>query len=159
VKRLKVGTTYLQRIYTSLKVGKGLGVGIHSSKDTVKVCREMVNLDTEIMAIFYLDSLGHVTCYSLIEPGKLDEFEVSSREIAKNTILSNSRGVILVHNHPSGDSDPSEKDIQTYKKVRDVLKMIDGITVIDYIIIARDGYSAVVGDEEITFAKHTESIG
>ena len=69
--------------------------------------------------------------------GTIDESPVYTREIATRALLTNAKGVILSHNHPSGSAIPSRADIQTTKKIKDALAMLD-INLFDHIIIGHD---------------------
>ncbi|MCP4182331.1 MAG: hypothetical protein GY761_03305, partial [Hyphomicrobiales bacterium] len=66
------------------------------------------------------------------------------REIAKRALELASTNILLVHNHPSGDPEPSTADINMTKVLTDTLKPLS-ITVLDHIIIARDGHASLKG--------------
>lgn len=56
------------------------------------------------------------------------------REVIKSAILSNASGIILLHNHPSRDCQPSEADIAVTKRLMDAGELL-GISVLDHIVI------------------------
>jgi len=74
--------------------------------------------------------------------GTIDSTTVYPREVVKETLRLNATKVILAHNHPSGNSDPSQQDIELTKKLKEILQII-GVKVLDHII---------VGDEITSFA-------
>jgi DNA repair protein RadC len=76
----------------------------------------------------YTVSMGTLTA-SLAHP----------REIFKEAIMHNAASVVLAHNHPSGDAEPSEDDIKTTKRLVEAGKIL-GIEVIDHIIIAKNSF-------------------
>ena len=74
--------------------------------------------------------------------GTIDSTTVYPREVVKEALRLNATKVILAHNHPSGNSDPSPQDIELTKKLKEILQIID-VKVLDHII---------VGDEITSFA-------
>jgi len=68
--------------------------------------------------------------------GTLNANLVHPREIFKEALTHNAASVILVHNHPSGDSEPSENDLETTKRIVEAGKIM-GIDVLDHIIITK----------------------
>jgi DNA repair protein RadC len=63
-------------------------------------------------------------------------------EVFKPAILANASSVILVHNHPSGDTNPSETDILITKRLRDAGEIL-GIEVVDHVIIGKGGHTSL----------------
>ena len=74
--------------------------------------------------------------------GVLTGVEVHPREVFRPLIRAAAAGVILVHNHPSGDPAPSLEDLDLTRRLRDVGQLI-GIPVIDHIIVGDNGYCSV----------------
>lgn len=72
------------------------------------------------------------TNYSLISP----------KEILSEAIKINAEKIILIHNHPSGDSTPSENDYKITKKIDEAAKIL-GITLLDHIIIGDGNYKSI----------------
>ncbi len=66
--------------------------------------------------------------------GSLDSSVVHPREVFKEAISASAASVIFVHNHPSGDSTPSEDDIKLTKRLAEAGEIM-GIDVLDHIII------------------------
>lgn len=71
---------------------------------------------------------------TVVSRGTASSTLVHPREVFKSAILASATGVILVHNHPSGDPAPSTADIKVTQQLRDASKVI-GIDLIDHIII------------------------
>ena len=95
------------------------------------------NSPSEQFLIITLDTkLKPIGCH-LITVGTLDASLVHPREVFRHAILANSSSIILVHNHPSGDLQPSREDravTDRLKRVGDLL----GIQVIDHLIFGVD---------------------
>jgi len=79
---------------------------------------------------------------SEISIGTLDSSLVHPREVFSEAIKSKAASVIFVHNHPSGDPEPSEEDLAITKKLIDSGNVL-GIKVIDHIIITRSNFLSV----------------
>jgi len=113
---------------------------IRSSTQVAEICKElydMHNLSYEKMVIITLNArLEVVGCFEVAR-GTIDESPVYVREIATRALLTNAKSVILAHNHPSGAVNPSRADIETTKKIKDALAMLN-IDLLDHIIIGHD---------------------
>ena len=64
---------------------------------------------------------------------------VHPREVFKDAIKHSAASVVLAHNHPSGDPEPSEDDITITKRLTEAGKILE-VEVVDHIIIAKDGF-------------------
>jgi len=84
----------------------------------------------------------------LITKGILDASIVHPREIFNAAIKNSASKIILVHNHPSGNPEPSKDDLEVTKKLIDSGEMID-IKILDHIIIGRDKWWSWVEDDKI----------
>lgn len=71
--------------------------------------------------------------------GTVDSIEVHPREIFKEAFLESASFIVLMHNHPSGDTTPSDKDIELTERLVSIGKII-GIKVVDHIIISSNSY-------------------
>ena len=80
-----------------------------------------------------------------ISSGKTHSTTISFKEVAQVAFLSNACSCILVHNHPSGNVNPSENDLKITIQAKKVLKLID-VTLLDHIIITQE--------ELYSFAEH-----
>ena len=69
--------------------------------------------------------------------GTIDSTTVYPREVVKEALRLNAAKVILAHNHPSGNTDPSPQDIELTKKLKEILKIID-VKVLDHIVVGDD---------------------
>jgi DNA repair protein RadC len=98
-------------------------------------------LDREGFFVMFLDNRLGVVKSEVLFKGTINSTEVHPRVIAREALLCNARGVILAHNHPSGNLDPSDADKRITKKVQEVLNLFD-IRVYDHFIVANgDLYS------------------
>jgi DNA repair protein RadC len=90
----------------------------------------------EYFAIISLDSRNNLIKMSNISIGTLNTNLVHPREVFAEAIRQNAASVILVHNHPSGDPEPSEDDLSITKRLIEAGKIM-GIDVLDHIIITK----------------------
>ena len=91
----------------------------------------------EVFACLFLDTKNRVIEFEELFIGSLYSAEVHPREVVKQALKHNANAVIFAHNHPSGDSKPSQSDIDITKTLRDALSLMD-IKVLDHLIIGND---------------------
>lgn len=97
----------------------------------------------EHFIVVCLNSANKIIKYEKISVGNLNSSVVHPREIFKTAIENNSASIILMHNHPSGNPEPSQTDISVTKKIVEGGKIMD-IPVFDHIIIAGNSYLSFV---------------
>ncbi len=95
----------------------------------------------EHFIILYFDTRNQLIVDE-VSKGILNASLVHPREVFNNAILHNASHIIVSHNHPSGDSRPSDDDILTTKRLVEAGKII-GIFVKDHIIVTKDNYSSL----------------
>jgi DNA repair protein RadC len=96
------------------------------------------NADREIFLLVSLNSRNHINCIHVVSIGTINTALVAPREVMKIAILSSAAGIACIHNHPSGDPDPSNDDIQITNRIAECAKLF-GIGLIDHVIISDDG--------------------
>ena len=97
----------------------------------------------EQFIVVSLSSANKIIRYERISQGNLNSSVVSPREIFKTAIENNSASIILIHNHPSENPEPSNEDISITKKIVESGKIME-IPVFDHIIIAGNSYTSFV---------------
>nr|WP_312577708.1 DNA repair protein RadC [Sedimentibacter sp.] len=113
---------------------------ISSPSDSAELFSSFIeDSDREQMLLCCLDTKNRPTSISIISIGTLNSALVHPREVFKAAILSNAASIILAHNHPSGDTAPSNEDISLTNRISEVSKII-GIKFLDHIIIGQGGY-------------------
>jgi len=93
----------------------------------------------EHFKLILLNTRNKIISISTVSIGTLNASLVHPREVFKDAISHNAYSVVLAHNHPSGDSEPSEDDLMITKRLVDAGKILD-IKVTDHIIITKNGY-------------------
>ncbi len=97
----------------------------------------------ERFIVICLNSSNKIIKHETISIGNLNSSVVHPREIFKVAIDSSSASIILIHNHPSGNPEPSSEDIRITQKIVESGKILD-IPVFDHLIIAGDTYTSFV---------------
>ncbi|MFA6598504.1 MAG: DNA repair protein RadC [Ignavibacteriaceae bacterium] len=117
---------------------------ITSPEDVVNIFLPL--LKDELNEHFYvvcLNSANKIIRIEKISTGSLDSSIVHPREVFKVAIENSAKSIILVHNHPSGNAEPSSEDIAITKKLVEVSKLME-IPIFDHLIIAERSYTSFV---------------
>lgn len=91
-------------------------------------------LSRERFGCLFLDTRHKVISLEILFEGTLDSAAVYPREVVKQALTLNAASVILCHNHPSGNPEPSQADIRITKKLTEALALID-VRVLDHMIV------------------------
>lgn len=97
----------------------------------------------EKFIVVCLNTSNQIIKYETISVGNLNSSIVHPREVFKVAIDNNSASLFLMHNHPSGNTEPSREDISITKRLVDAGKILD-INILDHLILAGDKYSSFI---------------
>lgn len=115
-------------------------IDIKNSQSVVKVLQAKIkDKAKEHFKLILLNTRNKIIGISTVSIGTLDSSLVHPREVFKEAIAHNAYSVILAHNHPSGDPEPSEDDITITRRLIEAGKIL-GIEVTDHIIISKNGF-------------------
>jgi DNA repair protein RadC len=115
-------------------------VKIRSSKDVVGNLREEYrNEKRECFGVLYLGTRNDILDDEIISIGSLNAAIVHPREVFKRAIVLSACAVIVVHNHPSGDPNPSKDDIEITHDINKAGKILD-IELLDSIIVGENSF-------------------
>lgn len=139
-----LGTAKACEIVACFELGRRMLKGkksaiLLSPKDVWERMEDIRGSKKEHFVVFYLDSRNQEIQREIISVGTLNESLVHPREVFEGAIKHNAAGIILAHNHPSGDTDPSEADIEITKKLIHAGKILD-IRVIDHVIVINNSW-------------------
>lgn len=118
---------------------------IKSPEDVVQVLKEHLdieNSDRELFVAAYLNRKGNLSALEIVSMGGLHSSIVHPREVFKTALLCSAASIILAHNHPSGDSNPSREDIEITNRLIEVGKLL-GIEVIDHIVVGVNQFTSL----------------
>jgi len=125
----------VKRFYTDDQTNE---IKISSSQDVISLTYDLRDKKKEHLVCLYLNARNVLLKKEVISIGLLDKTLLHPREIFYPATELNAASVILVHNHPSGDSTPSEKDVEIVEKIAQAGEIM-GISVIDFVIISEKG--------------------
>ena len=113
---------------------------VSSSKDVAGYLQATMQfLQREVFAIVLLNRANRIIHYEIISEGGITGSGADPRIILKKALENNATGIILCHNHPSGNLKPSQADEMLTKKIKNAAAFLD-ILVTDHIIVSHEGY-------------------
>lgn len=113
---------------------------IRSPEDGYQLLKQFLgDVDREYFIVVCLDTKNQPTAINICHIGSLNASLVHPREVMKPAILSNSASIIVGHNHPSGQAEPSQEDINVTRKLVEAGKII-GIDLLDHIVMGVDSF-------------------
>lgn len=125
-----------------------LNTKITSAENVYTHLSEYHDLEREHFVAVTLDGASRVINTRIVSIGTLNQSLVHPREVFKSTILDNAAGIIVAHNHPSGQLEPSIEDRRVTKRLKEVGKLI-GIELLDHLILTVDGYYSFSEEGEL----------
>lgn len=93
----------------------------------------------EALMAIYVNVKNEVIDYEMLTEGTVDNVVIYPRRIIEGALRYHASGLIIVHNHPSGNPDPSEEDRLLTNSLSEISKTLD-IRLLDHIIVGKDGY-------------------
>jgi DNA repair protein RadC len=105
-------------------------------------CRTTMGFaEIEQLRVLFLDKKNGLIRDEMMQKGTVDHTPVYPREIMRRALQLNASAIILVHNHPSGDTTPSRADIEMTREIIEHAETL-GLTVHDHLIIGRRGHAS-----------------
>lgn len=146
-----IGLAKAAQIKAAFELGKRLddpdysekGAPVQSPEEAFESMQDKLKgKKKEHFYILCLDTRNRVSVKKQVSQGNLDSSIVHPREVFKDAIASLASSVIFVHNHPSGDLEPSSDDINLTKRLVEAGDLL-GIPVLDHIIVSDRGYTSM----------------
>lgn len=141
-----VGKSKASRIMAALELGERIYAPQHLTKiivrstaDAVGQLKEFAGKKQEYLVAIYLNARHELLQKEVIGIGSLNAMVITPKEIFSPALMTPCASVIVSHNHPSGDPNPSEDDIKFTQRVHEAGEVL-GIPLIDHIVTARTGY-------------------
>ena len=106
----------------------------------------LCEMDREVLCVVNLKSDNTPINCTMVSIGALNQSIANPREMLKASILSNAANMILIHNHPSGNLQPSKEDNRVAIKIKEAGKIM-GINLLDFIIVGNGVYSYLKNKE------------
>lgn len=117
-------------------------IKVSSSQAVNHYIRKVYPVDIEMREAFmclYLNRANIVQGFAVISIGGLSGTTADPKTMFQHALLCNAANVIMVHNHPSGNTKPSQQDIYLTRKVKSVGEAMD-LPVLDHIILTKESY-------------------
>lgn len=131
---------YELRVVRERREGYGPAHRIKDAADVYNAFREHYTpLDREQFVVLLLDGKNKVTAFNTVSTGTLTAALVHPREVFLPAILGGAAALILVHNHPSGDPEPSAEDRAITERLKQAGELL-GIKVLDHVVIGDGCY-------------------
>lgn len=142
-----IGLAKAAEISAALELGKRLGEHVARQKSIVTCPEDAADYamprfrfeQREHFAVILMNVKNHILSMPVVSVGSLTASVVHPREVFKLAIQQTAASMILVHNHPSGDPNPSREDINITNRLVQVGKLMD-IPVLDHIILGDNKY-------------------
>ncbi len=115
---------------------------IKTAKDAVDHLQNIRNNQKEHLVALYLNARQQLIHRETVSIGTLDANLVHPREVFYPAVQNPVSGVIVAHNHPSGDLSPSSEDIEITQRLRKAGEIL-GIDLIDHIVVTREGFKSL----------------
>ncbi len=114
-------------------------IKIKTDKDVFPLVAEIADRKQEFFLTLTLDGANHLIEKRTVFVGTSNQSLTHPREIFSYAVTDRAAGIILVHNHPSGDHSPSKEDYEVTDRMVNAGEIV-GIDVLDHIIISKNGY-------------------
>jgi DNA repair protein RadC len=143
LKEKGLGRAKSLQIVAALALAKRLNSGLRSeilsALDVWKLCGDIRGVKKENFAVFYLDARNRLIERQIVSVGTLNASLVHPREVFEPAVAAHSAAVIVAHNHPSGDLEPSSDDLAITKRLAEAGKIL-GIDLLDHVIVTADKF-------------------
>lgn len=148
-----IGEARAVTIAAAMELGRRRQIGealqrtaIVSSADSVQIIRPLLqDLNHEVFCVLYLNQSNRMLRHELISSGGMTATVADTRMILKNALLYNANQLIVAHNHPSGNRQPSDADKKMTDKLKDAAALMD-IKLVDHIIIAGNDFFSMADE-------------
>ena len=113
-----------------------------SPRDVWEAMADIRGNKKEHFVVFYLDIRSQEIKRDIISMGTLTESLVHPREVFEGAIRYNAASILVAHNHPSGNAEPSDADRAVTKKIAESGRILD-IRLVDHVVVTKDAWQSV----------------
>ena len=115
-------------------------IQIKTKKQLINYLKNNIGFSkNESFKVLFLDSSNNIISFETLFTGTIDKSAIYPRKILERVLYHNARSIVFAHNHPSGNTYPSRKDIELTSSMENFFKMVD-VNIIDHIIIGKNSY-------------------
>ncbi len=141
-----IGSAKVARIRAVCELGRRMHAthpvqrrAIESVEDVIDEVREIVSRSQEYLVALYLNARQELLAKEIVAIGGLNVNMVKPREIFSPAVSLPCAHVVLSHNHPSGDVQPSDADVQFTQRMKEAAELL-GFNLLDHVIVGQQGY-------------------
>ncbi|MBP9715744.1 MAG: DNA repair protein RadC [Candidatus Pacebacteria bacterium] len=138
-----LGKAKASQVLSALELSKRLNtenqIEILSSLDVWNFCSDIRSTKREHFIAFYLDTQNRLIERQIISIGTLNASLVHPREVFEPALTLHASSILIAHNHPSGELNPSADDIEVTRRLVQSGKII-GVEIVDHIIVTKNSY-------------------
>ncbi|MGL4986775.1 MAG: RadC family protein [Treponemataceae bacterium] len=149
-----MGTTKSIIIAAVVELGRRLNahneIKIHKPSDIIPLVKHYTLEQQEYFLVILLNGAHAIQKIQVVSVGTINRTLIHPREVFASAIQERSGALIICHNHPSGQKEPSKEDIEVTKRLFEASRLL-GITLLDHIIITRNSFYSFA--EENLFAR------
>jgi adenine-specific DNA-methyltransferase len=128
-----------------------------SAQDAISLTSDIRDKKKEYLVCLYLNARNALLKKEIISIGILDKSIIHPREIFGPAVELRAAGIVLLHNHPSGDVAPSKQDIEVVNKILEAGKIM-GVNVIDFIIVSENDAHSFFTETQNADSKLTQYV-
>ncbi|HHW3825851.1 TPA: RadC family protein [Raoultella planticola] len=99
---------------------------------------QLVGQEREVFMVLYLDNQYRLLENETLFAGSVNHVQVHPREVVKSALRFNAAAVVLAHNHPSGNPEPSQCDRNITGRLKEALAVVD-VNTLDHLVIGSEG--------------------
>jgi DNA repair protein RadC len=142
-----VGPDRVRKLLAAAEIGRRLWNAtdplplIRGPEQVYEHCRDIRSTTREHFVAFYLNSRHQILRREVISIGSLNASIVHPREVFRPAIVLCAASLVLAHNHPSGDTQPSEEDLAITRRLHEAGRLL-GIELVDHVVVADSGYTS-----------------
>ena len=152
-----IGEARAAQLLAAFEIGRRSQVATRGERWTIRAPRdvadrllpEMARLEREELRVLLLNAKNGVIRQSTVYVGNVSAALVRVAELFRDAVRAHAAGLIVVHNHPSGDPEPSPDDLHLTAEAIAAGRLLD-LPLLDHVILASDGYVSL-RDRGITF--------
>ena len=142
-----LGSARIARLHAALELGRRYLEGpidrrrvLKKPTDAAQCFRaRLADLSYEVFTCLFLDTRHRIICFEPLFRGTVDGATVYPREVVKRALDHNAAAIVLGHNHPSGNCEPSEADRTITAKLASALALVD-IRLLDHLVVSSQGH-------------------
>lgn len=118
---------------------------LNSAQRAAELFASLAMESKEHFVACHLDTKNKLLCVETVSIGSLSASVVHPREVFKSALLSSAAALLVLHNHPSGDPEPSREDLDITRRLKDGSELL-GLRLLDHVILGSDGRYVSLAD-------------